>query len=200
MYLYEGHDSSITVVYPGSNAIFHVRTSSLPFVTLTWTSEDGLIAAGHDCQPVLFKGSASTGWKMTTSLDDASVRSATLTPSTTGSSASGGFGRSSVGRLNNEAFNRFKNADSRGTTAASGAGLLGSGLPGSPGGLPVMQSGGDLYTVHQNTITSVRPYAVGADGSVSSISTSGVDGRLVIWQVSGGVPGLTSRMGGMHLR
>ena len=200
-HLYQGHDSSVTVVYPSSNAIFHVRTSSLPFVTLTWTSEEGLIAAGHDCQPTLFKGNANNGWKMIASLDDASARSATLTPTTTGSSASGG--RSSIGRLNNEAFNRFKNADSRGTTAAGGAGLLGSGPPGSPGGMPAMQSGGDLLTVHQNTITSVRPYSVGADGSVSSVSTSGVDGRLVIWQVSGGVPsvaGLSGRMGGTHLR
>jgi len=200
VFAFASHDSSVTVVYPSSNAIFHVRTSSLPFVTLTWTSEEGLIAAGHDCQPTLFKGNANNGWKMIASLDDASARSATLTPTTTGSSASGG--RSSIGRLNNEAFNRFKNADSRGTTAG-GAGLLGSGPPGSPGGMPAMQSGGDLLTVHQNTITSVRPYSVGTDGSVSSVSTSGVDGRLVIWQVSGGVPsvaGLSGRMGGMHLR
>ncbi|KAF9507731.1 hypothetical protein BS47DRAFT_1377844 [Hydnum rufescens UP504] len=158
---FASHDSSITYD-------IHVRTSSLPFVTLTWTSEEGLIAAGHDCQPTLFKGSAHNGWKIIASLDDAS--------------ASGSVGRSSVGRLNNEAFNRFKNADSRGATA---------------------QSGGDLFTVHQNTITSVRPYTVGADGSVSRVSTSGVDGRLVIWQVSGGVPAvaaLTGRIGGMHLR
>jgi actin related protein 2/3 complex, subunit 1A/1B len=175
-------------------------------VTLTWTSEEGLIAAGHDCQPTLFKGSPHNGWKMIASLDDASSRSATLSPTATGSSASGSIGRSSVGRLNNEAFNRFKNADSRGATGAGGvggAGLVGAGFPGSPGGMLAVQSGGDLLTVHQNTITSVRPYTVGADGNVSRVSTSGVDGRLVIWQVSGGVPavaGLTGRIGGMHLR
>jgi len=203
---FASHDSSITVIYPSSNTIFHVRTPSLPFVTLTWTSEEGLIAAGHDCQPTLFKGSAHNGWKMIASLDDASSRSATLSPTATGSSASGSVGRSSVGRLNNEAFNRFKNADSRGATGAGGVGstgLVGAGFPGSPGGMLAVQSGGDLLTVHQNTITSVRPYTVGADGSVSRVSTSGVDGRLVIWQVSGGAPavaGLTGRIGGMHLR
>lgn len=193
-----GHDASVTVIYPGSNAIFSVRTSSLPFVTLSWTSEESLLAAGHDCQPFLFAGSeAQGGWKSVTSLDDTASASARgmLTPSATGSSASSG-GR--PGRLNNEAFARFKNADTRGS-----GGLpvpLGGGPPGATGG------GGqstDLFTVHQNTITSIRPFTWSADGTtVESVSTSGVDGRLVIWAVpnSASVANLTARVGGMHLR
>lgn len=190
---FASHDASITVVYPGSNAIFSVRTTMLPFVTLTWTAEDSLIAAGHDCQPYLFSGSeAQGGWKQIASLDDsasASARSGSLTPTATGSSAGGG-GR--PGRLNNEAFNRFKNADSRGAGAAPS-------VPGSGGSAAT-----DLYTVHQNTITSIRPFTTNADGSaVESVSTSGVDGRLVIWAVPSGaaaVASLSGRVGGMHLR
>ncbi|GAW18784.1 hypothetical protein EKO27_g3201 [Xylaria grammica] len=37
-----------------------------------------------------------------------------------------------------------------------------------------------LKTVHQNTITTLRAYQ-GSNGSVSKFSTSGVDGRVVVW-------------------
>ncbi|ANB15254.1 Arc40p [Sugiyamaella lignohabitans] len=40
----------------------------------------------------------------------------------------------------------------------------------------------ELPTVHQNTITSVRAYAT-SNGIVTKISTSGVDGRVVIFDV-----------------
>jgi actin related protein 2/3 complex subunit 1A/1B len=70
-----------------------------------------------------------------------------------------------VGRLNSTAFNTFKNADQRG--GSSGA-----------------ATGGEtaLSTVHQNTITNVRAYT-GAPGAVSHVSTTGVDGKLVVWDV-----------------
>ena len=54
-------------------------------------------------------------------------------------------------------------------------------------------------TVHQNTITSVRPYEYGNDGSVVRVSTTGVDGKLVLWNVSA-VGGLANKLGGMRLR
>jgi actin related protein 2/3 complex subunit 1A/1B len=41
----------------------------------------------------------------------------------------------------------------------------------------------ELPTVHQNTITSLRPYA-SSGGRVTKISTSGVDGRIVIFDVA----------------
>ncbi|KEY74107.1 hypothetical protein S7711_05357 [Stachybotrys chartarum IBT 7711] len=37
-----------------------------------------------------------------------------------------------------------------------------------------------LKTVHQNTITTIRPYAASGSG-VTQFSSSGVDGRVVIW-------------------
>lgn len=132
---------------------------------------------------------------MVTSLDDtasASARSSggVLTPTATGSSAASGR----PGRLNNEAFARFKNADSRGSAT------LPSPIGGGPG---IGSSSTDLYTVHQNTITSIRPFTWNADGSsVESVSTTGVDGRLVIWAIpsGAGVAALTNRVGGLHLR
>lgn len=39
-----------------------------------------------------------------------------------------------------------------------------------------------LKTTHQNTISTVRPYE-GLNGAVSKLSTSGVDGRVVIWSL-----------------
>jgi actin related protein 2/3 complex subunit 1A/1B len=104
---------------------------------------------------------------------------------------------SAVGRLNNEAFNRFKNADSRGTTGQLP-------IPGSSAS--TSGANGELLTVHQNTITSVRPYE-GAPDNVTRVSTTGKDGQLVIWSVAvktgaggAGVIGVTNRLGGMHLR
>lgn len=165
-------------------------------MTLSWTNEENLIAAGHDCQPFLFSGSeAQGGWKLVASLDDTAIASSRssgsmLTPTATGNS--GASGR--PGRLNNEAFARFKNADSRGSAT------LPPPLGGGPG---AGNASTDLYTVHQNTITSVRPFTWNAGRSVvESVSTSGVDGRLVIWAVpsGSGVAALTSRVGGLHLR
>ena len=109
-----GHDSSITIVYPAGPAVITVKQATLPYVSLTWTSEDSLVAAGHDCQPVLFQGTEG-GWKAVGSLDD------TTAPK------SSGVGRASpVGRLNSAAFNTFRNADMRGQSSSPG--LPGSGM------------------------------------------------------------------------
>lgn len=44
-----------------------------------------------------------------------------------------------------------------------------------------------LKTIHQNTITSLRPYqGDAASGGVKKVSSSGVDGRIVIFPVGGG--------------
>jgi len=171
---FASHDSTISVVYPGGPAVYTIRSNSLPYISLTWTSEDTIVAAGHDCQPVLFNGSPS-GWQAVGSLDDTSAPKSSV-------GARGGFtgsGVSPVGRLNSAAFNTFRNADSRG---------LGS----SPGGGAPLATDTELFTVHQNTITNVRPYE-GAPGAVTRVSTSGVDGKIVIWDVNA-VSGLGTKL------
>ena len=40
-----------------------------------------------------------------------------------------------------------------------------------------------LRTVHQNTINKIRAYNGGGTGSVSQISSAGVDGRVVVWNL-----------------
>jgi actin related protein 2/3 complex, subunit 1A/1B len=174
-----GHDSTISIVYP-SAGVQTIKINSLPFVTLAWTSEDALVVAGHDCEPIVFSGSGPGSWAAVGSLDDP----------TAGKSAGGASARSGpVGRLNSAAFNTFKNAAERGQVS--------HGLPGAG------QSAGDtvLLTVHQNTITSVRPYAGGL-GAVSHVSTTGVDGKLVVWDVANVSQGsaLAAKLAGMHLR
>ncbi|KAH9043093.1 actin-like protein ARPC3 [Lactarius pseudohatsudake] len=174
---FASHDSTISVVYPGGPTIYTIRSTSLPYVTLTWTSEDSLVAAGHDCQPVLFSGGPS-GWQVVGSLDDS------LAPKTPGGARGALTGSSPVGRLNSAAFNTFRNADSRG---------LGS----SPGGGSQLATDTEMFTVHQNTITDIRPYE-GAPGAVSRVSTSGVDGKLVVWDVNA-VSGMSTRLSGLRV-
>jgi actin related protein 2/3 complex, subunit 1A/1B len=169
---FAGHDSSITFAYPNGEgqpplALFTIRLPTLPYVTLVWPSENSVVAAGHDCEPVIFTGDAQSGWNLQKSLDDPASRSAAggqMIPNRSGT----------VGRLggSNEAFTRFRAADSRGVSAMAGA------TPGAK----VTSGGTERTTVHQNTITSVRAYS-GAPGQVDRVSTSGVDGRIVIWEL-----------------
>ncbi|KAF9808861.1 hypothetical protein IEO21_07726 [Rhodonia placenta] len=173
---FASHDSSISIVYPGGPAIYTIKLTSLPLLTLTWTNENSLVAAGHDCQPLVFSGSDG-GWELTGSLDD---------PNSAKSAGGSRAGLASpVGRLNSAAFNTFRNADTRGIGSAPG----GSGES-------------ELFTVHQNTITSVRPYA-GTPGAVARVSTSGLDGKLVVWDVNQvtpvGATGLAGRMAGLRV-
>lgn len=142
--------------------------STLPCVTLTWTSEESIVAAGHDCRPLVFSGSEA-GWGFVGSLDDAS--------------SGGGKSPAKAGRLNSSAFNAFRNADTRGHAG---------------GGDVVTDT--EVLTVHQNTITSVRPFEWGGDGRVSKVSTSGVDGKLVIWSVVPVNPGgVIGKLAGMRV-
>nr|VWO97930.1 Kinesin motor protein [Ganoderma boninense] len=181
---FAGHDSSINIVYPGVPAVYSVKLSILPLVTLTWTTEESIVAAGHDCQPLVFAGNQGS-WELIGSLDEPqSSKSA-------GSTRSGIGGPSPVGRLNSAAFNTFRNAAERGISNA----------PGSPTAASSGES--ELFTIHQNTITSVRPYS-GVPGQIAQVSTSGVDGKLVVWDVNAITPisatGLAGKLGKMQVR
>ncbi|KAG8993939.1 hypothetical protein FRB94_013042 [Tulasnella sp. JGI-2019a] len=216
---FASHDSSITIVYPGPTpTIISLKMYSLPYVTLTWVSEQSIISAGHDCQPMLF---ALTGdenqWRLIGSLDDSAstpMPSSPMRSSTLGPRGGGGGGASGIGRLNNEAFNRFKSADSRGGVSSPSllqAQMTGSASPVSAVSGSGSASGGitEMMTVHQNTIISVRPYEFGQGGNVARVSTAGVDGKLVVWPVdfaaaaangAGAAGGLASKLGGLSIR
>ncbi|KJA27143.1 hypothetical protein HYPSUDRAFT_988836 [Hypholoma sublateritium FD-334 SS-4] len=169
---FASHDSSISIAYP-NGPLINIRLPSLPFVSLVWTSENALVAAGHDCRPVVFAGSEA-GWQEAGTLDDVNAPKSPEARSGLGS-------HGSVGRLNTGAFAAFRNADTRGQSGSASAHVDSKPL-----------------TTHQNTITNVRAYDYSAEG-VSKVSTSGVDGLLVIWDVDS-VTALTGRLGGAHLR
>jgi actin related protein 2/3 complex, subunit 1A/1B len=146
---------------------------SLPLVSLIWTSEDTIVAAGHDCRPLVFSGSEA-GWAEAGTLDDVNSHKVT-------EHRSGFGGHPSVGRLKTGAFASFRDADSRGQSGSAS---------------PTTDT--KFLTIHQNTITTVRAYEHKGN-AVTKVSTSGVDGMLVIWDVNA-VTALTSRLGGVHLR
>lgn len=115
-----------------------------------------------------------------------------MTPTTTGNRVISGGG---PGRLNNEAFNLFKQADTRGTSKPA---LPGGGA--SSAGMASVGQDGLLLTVHQNSITSTEPYEWASNGDVSKVVTAGKDGRLVIWSVgSGKGGGISGRMAGLQV-
>lgn len=86
------------------------------------------------------------------------------------------------------AFHMFRNMDRKGSAKAA-------------------TEDTSLSTIHQNTITYVDTYSglinsmlrahdVGA-GGISKFVSSGLDGKIVVWDVSG--PSLEGRVGGMSL-
>jgi actin related protein 2/3 complex subunit 1A/1B len=93
------HDSSVNIAYPGQgHAVVTVRTSLLPFRTLLFATEKSIIAAGHDCAPMLFTDSGNGSWSFVDKMDKAA-----------GKSAAGG----------NSAMNKFKQMDSRAQSSDS---------------------------------------------------------------------------------
>ncbi|CDR36398.1 CYFA0S01e01178g1_1 [Cyberlindnera fabianii] len=139
------HDSSLTVVYPGGadqppRSILSVPTSFLPFTSCIFKDESTVIAAGHNCHPVVFEGDESN-WTQSYSIDDPESNKTTDDGETT-------------------ALNMFKQLDLKGTVTSKTA--------------------SSLKTIHQNTITELRPYSE-SSGVITKFSSSGIDGRIVIF-------------------
>jgi actin related protein 2/3 complex subunit 1A/1B len=66
-----GHDSSISVADATKGmAIFKLKTSHLPLLTCIWVSPTTLIAAGHDCTPLVFQVEPSGQVSFKTKLED----------------------------------------------------------------------------------------------------------------------------------
>lgn len=54
------HDSSISVVDSvQSMTVVTLKTRYLPFLSCVWISQNGLVAAGHDCCPMLFRSNGA---------------------------------------------------------------------------------------------------------------------------------------------
>lgn len=72
---------------------------------------------------------------------------------------------------NSSAFNKFRQMDTRAQTSTTGI---------------------ELNSQHQNTINCLRPYKLNGN-SITSFTTSGIDGKLVIWNM------LEASVGGLSL-
>jgi len=64
-----GHDSTLCVADVSSSnpRVDTVKCEELPFRDLLWTSEDGVVCVGHDCNPTFFQNKG--GWKFARKLD-----------------------------------------------------------------------------------------------------------------------------------
>ncbi|KAI6019821.1 hypothetical protein F5J12DRAFT_489861 [Pisolithus orientalis] len=107
----------------------------------------------HDGGPSVGPNDICGGWSLAGMLDDAF--GATETEATR---------VDTVDRLNTAAFNALRNAGTRNHTLET-------------------VTDTKLHTIHQNPITGVRPREKGAGCPVVRVNTSGVDGKLVIWNV-----------------
>jgi actin related protein 2/3 complex subunit 1A/1B len=139
---FAAHDSSLTVVYPSApeqppRAVISISTQLLPFMSLVWSSEDEIIAAGYDCQAYRLQGSEQ-GWQLAGSLETK--------------------GRPGQQHREESALNMFRQMDLKGKATDDTK----------------------LDTVHQNTVSNIRTYEE-SGGKVKKISSSGVDGRVVVW-------------------
>lgn len=66
-----GHDSSISVADATRGmAIFKLKTGHLPLLSCVWVSPTSLIAAGHDCTPLIFQVEASGQVSFKAKLED----------------------------------------------------------------------------------------------------------------------------------
>jgi actin related protein 2/3 complex subunit 1A/1B len=141
---FASHDSTLTVVYPSGpeeapRAILSVSTQVLPFMSLVWSSEAEIIAAGYNCEAYRLQGDES-GWKLAGSLEAKS--------------------RPGLSDQREEsALNMFRQMDLKGKSGTDDT---------------------KLKTVHQNTINTIRSFEESGSG-VTKISSTGVDGRVVIW-------------------
>ncbi|KAL9638823.1 MAG: hypothetical protein Q9164_001303 [Protoblastenia rupestris] len=70
---FTAHDSSVTIVYPGGpdqppKAVVSLSTQLLPFLSLIWSGESEIIAAGYDCEGYRLRGN-DQGWQITGSME-----------------------------------------------------------------------------------------------------------------------------------
>ncbi|GJP36965.1 hypothetical protein CLOM_g21429 [Closterium sp. NIES-68] len=160
-----GHDSTIHFINDvGPSLTLHsISLRYLPLRDVLFLSDRLLVAAGFDYNPILFSADANGTWTFVRVLDDAEEPSSTATG--TALSAKDPFGRS---------MERGNSLRSSLTDAA----------PNAPSN-PDSELSKGPSTVHQDCITCIRPLGSADDSIIQQFSTSGLDGKVVVWDVSG---------------
>jgi len=79
-----GHDSTLCVaeVTSATPKVDCVRYADLPFKDLLWTSEDGIVCVGHDCNPTFFQIKGGK-WEFVKKLDTGAAAAAPAASGTT---------------------------------------------------------------------------------------------------------------------
>ena len=166
---FAAHDSSITVVYPSGpdqppRAVLSVPTQLLPFMSLFWSSESEIIAAGYDCEAFRFQGSEG-GWMLAGTVE------------TKGRSRAGGAREES-------ALNMFKQMDLKGKVKDDTQ--LKTVHQNTVSTIRVYESSGG----NVSKFSCKRPMVSNTTAGLSSRAlkltmeiASGVDGRIVIWSL-----------------
>lgn len=151
------HDSSISVVdSTQSMTVLTLKTRYLPFLSCVWVSQNSLVAAGHDCCPMLFS------YQSTISQSNGTGGSDMVKTSSPVLKFIGRLDRSQKKEADGQsAMRKFRDLDAK----ADNSHQIGAG-------------DSCLGTIHQNTIGQIRLYAKN-----KSVATVGLDGKLVVWSL-----------------
>lgn len=137
------HDSSISVADANRGmTVATLKTRYLPYLTCVWSSTKLIVAAGHDCCPMLFKYEDIKGELQFVDKIDKSLKKEV-----------DGF----------SAMRKFRDMDKRAIVENTTGDTL-------------------LDTIHQNTISEIRVCSDSKAGA-EKISTVGVDGLMVVWDL-----------------
>ena len=124
-----------------------IRFRDLPINSLLFLSENAVVGAGHDMNPLLFSG-GSGGWAFEKKLEEKKEEKKVVA-TTSGVAAARAM---------------FQNRTNLGQSNAT----IGS---------------DKLSTTHESAITCMRATSVGS-GNVKTFTTTGMDGKLVNWDVA----------------
>lgn len=151
------HDSSISVVDSNNGStVVTLKTRYLPFLSCVWVSTGSLVAAGHDCCPMLFKYASTSGSDSSTSNGLPVLK------------FMGRLDRSQKKEIDGQsAMRKFRDLDAKADSNNQSSAVTSS-------------AGGDscLGTIHQNTIAQIRLCS-----KDKSVATVGLDGKLVVWSL-----------------
>ncbi|CAH2352275.1 actin-related protein 2/3 complex subunit 1 [[Candida] railenensis] len=154
------HDASIGIVYPNGQdqpprSILNVKTNYLPFKSIVFLTENKIVVGGHECNLIVFEGTEQ-GWKESYKVE----KQKDLTHDNPRVADS--LNDDDVEISSHDALNMFRQLDLKGKVNK----------PNPQGG-----AARALSTVHQNTISNIRLYAS------NQVSTSGIDGKVVVFSV-----------------
>ncbi|KAK6201485.1 WD40-repeat-containing domain protein [Scheffersomyces amazonensis] len=152
------HDSTIGIIYPegeglAPRSIINVKTQYLPFKSFVFLSNNKLVVGGHNCNLIVFEGDESE-WKESYKVEKQKDLINDI-PERKDNDDEEEIS-------SHQALNMFKQLDLKGRVNKPSNGADGSKA---------------LSTIHQNTISSIRLF------SNNKVSTSGIDGKIVIFTV-----------------